>query len=141
MSVRNIFYRSIKSRGLRLTAQRKAVIDCLVASKKPLSAEDIYLHVQRRGLGINLATVYRTLDTLVESGLAERVGMELHRAYYTLCRGRKHLHHFFCKGCGNSYDLPHCPVKERTTEDLIPEAFTVTSHRYEVYGYCGKCSS
>lgn len=139
MSVKDVFYCSLKNKGFRLTGQRKAVIDCLVTAVKPLSAEDIFLHAQNKGLGINLATVYRTLDTLAEAGLVERVGVDLHKAYYTICRSRKHLHHFFCLGCGESYDLPYCPVKERPMKELIPEAFTVTGHRYEVYGYCGKC--
>jgi Fe2+ or Zn2+ uptake regulation protein len=141
VSVKHALYCSLKSKGLRLTLQRKAVIDCLVESGKPLSAEDIYLTSQSGGLGINLATVYRTLETLTEAGLVERVGIDLQRAYYTLCRGKQHLHHFFCLGCGESYDLPYCPIKEAPLDDLVPEAFTVTGHRYEVYGYCGRCSS
>ena len=141
MSARNVFYCSLKNRGLRLTVQRQAVIDCLSDSGKPLSAEDIFLQVQKGGQDINLATVYRTLETLTESGLVERVGMDLNRAHYTLCRGKGHLHHFFCLGCGVSYDLPYCPIKEKPMKDLVPDAFTITGHRYEVYGYCSKCGS
>ncbi len=141
MSLGNAFYCSLKNRGLRLTTQRKAVIDCLVSSGRPLSAEGIFMDVQKKGLGINLATVYRTLDTLSETGLVERVGVDLHKAFYTICRGKQHQHHFFCLGCGGSYDLPYCPIKEKPMDDLIPEAFTVTAHRYEVYGYCSKCNS
>lgn len=141
MSQGNAFYCALKKKGLRLTVQRKAVIDCLEASGKPLGAEDIFLQIQERGLGINLATVYRTLDALAEMGLVERVAMDLSRARYALCRERQHLHHFFCLGCGESYDLPYCPVKERSMEELLPEAYTVTGHRYEVYGYCRRCNA
>jgi Fe2+ or Zn2+ uptake regulation protein len=141
MSQGNSFYCALKSRGLRLTEQRKAVISCFLGAGKPLSAEDIFFKVKEEGHEINLATVYRTLETLTEANLIARVGMDLHKAFYALCKGAEHLHHFFCLNCGESYDLPYCPFKEKPMGDLIPAEFTVTGHRYEVYGYCGKCNS
>ena len=141
MSKSDIYYCFLKDRGLRLTTQRKAIIDCLAKAPKPLSAEGIFHKVKKYGREVNLATVYRTLETLMEAELVERVGVELNRAFYTICREKRHLHHIFCLSCGRSYNLPYCPYKEQPLGDMMPEEFQVTSHRYEIYGYCGRCHS
>ncbi len=133
-------YCSFKAKGLRLTDQRRFIINCLAAKKGALSAEDIKREAKENDQDIDLATVYRNLEKLEIVGMIERVGLELNKAYYRICIDSKHEHHFLCLGCRRSFSIPYCPLQEEDISKITPKNFQVTGHRYEVYGYCQGCS-
>ena len=139
MSNENELYCSIKAKGLRLTAQIRSIINCLAINKKALNAEEIAKKVKEKGQRINLATVYRNLEKLEETGMIERVGVDSNRAYYRLLTESKHGHHFICLSCHKSFSIPFCPLRDGPKNSILPKDFQITGHHYEVYGYCGDC--
>jgi len=59
----------LREHNLPVTAQRLAIADVLLTSERHLSAEEVAQEVSARGRAVGTATVYRTIDTLLESGL------------------------------------------------------------------------
>ena len=68
----NLYIEKLRTRGFRITPQREMIIETLVRNNSHMAAEEIFGVLQKRTRALNIATIYRTLDLLVEEGLACR---------------------------------------------------------------------
>ncbi len=122
----------------RYTEQRAAVFQYLRGTESHPSADEVFLHVRQRVPGISLATVYKSLETLVGCGLATKLTYGDGSARYD---GRTDDHHHLrCLVCEQVIDLPG-QVDEREVARLEASAdgFRVTGCRLELTGYCSEC--
>ncbi len=95
--------------GLRVTAQRTAVIDALL-SMPHASADTVYKNVREAVPGIALATVHSILGDLTDAGLVRRVNLpDVGSALYEMQHADDNHHHVQCVGCGRVEDVP-CAV-------------------------------
>ncbi len=124
--------------GQRFTEQRAAVFRFLRGTESHPTADEVYLGVRSEVPGISLATVYKSLETLVGCGLATKLSYADGSARYD---GRTDDHHHVrCLCCSQVMDLSH-RVAEREVERLLASAggFRVTGVRLELTGYCPAC--
>lgn len=91
--------RTLKELGYRLTPQRTLVWDALRESGGHLGAEEICERVQSRFPTVNISTVYRTLELLVELGLVRETLLGANRRYFEVEEEEPH-HHLVCECCG-----------------------------------------
>lgn len=112
---------ALESMGLRATRQRLDIYAVLLAQPDHPTAEDVYERVRTACPGISLATVYNTLETLVEGHLVNRVRGEDHSARY--CPNRSEHAHFVDERSGCVYDvnLPGHFLEE--LKKLLPDGF------------------
>ena len=91
----------LASANLEATANRVGVLEVIGNNRFPLSAADIFQTLERSS-SINLVTVYRILDLLVDSGVVERISTGGRAFYYGLAPNDHHQPHphFYCKSCG-----------------------------------------
>jgi len=123
--------------GLRPTPQRVAIIEVLEGQERPVTAQD--LHGEFRGGGRpGLATVYRTLKALEDTGLAETFDAGEGEQAYRLCEPAHH-HHLICERCGQVQTIPSCEVEGWASSVARRRGFSVTGHRADVYGVCERC--
>jgi Fe2+ or Zn2+ uptake regulation protein len=125
--------------GQRYTEQRAAVFRFLRETESHPTADEVFFHVRREIPGISLATVYKSLETLVGCGLATKLTYGDGSARYD---GRTDDHHHLrCVQCERVVDLPG-RVDEREVARLEASAdgFHVTGYRLELTGYCGECA-
>jgi len=121
-----------------LTDQRAAVFRFLASTDVHPTADEVFHEVRSEVPGISLATVYKSLETLVGCGLAIKLSYGDGSARYD---GRTDPHHHVrCLGCGRVSDLPN-RVPEGQLERLEADArdFRVTGVRLELTGYCSEC--
>jgi len=124
--------------GQRFTEQRAAVFRYLVGTDAHPTADEVYLAVRRDLPAISLATVYKSLETLVGCGLAVKLTYADQSARYD---GRTDPHHHArCVACGRVMDIAG-EIPPTDIEPLRREAagFTVTGYRLELSGYCSSC--
>jgi Fur family ferric uptake transcriptional regulator len=129
----------LREHGLPVTPQRLAVAEALVASERHLSAEELADEVGRRGRAVGTATVYRTIELLVRSGLAvERDFGEGFKRYETT-RGMPQHEHLLCTSCGRVTELRDERLERMTF--LVSEAhdFLRERHNLVIYGICADC--
>lgn len=129
---------ALESSGQRFTEQRAAVFRYLADTDVHPTADEVFLAVRRVLPGISLATVYKSLETLVGCGLAVKLTYADHSARYD---GRTDPHHHArCTVCGRVLDLPG-EIAPAEIESLRRETggFTVTGYRLELTGYCSEC--
>ncbi|NPV27395.1 MAG: transcriptional repressor [Firmicutes bacterium] len=125
-------------KGTRSTRQRRAILDLLKQEKIHLAAEEIYQAVRQTQPNISLGTVYRNLEVLTELGLLSKVVFTDGKSRYELAE-RGHHHHLICLGCGDTVDIPDCPVDKTIDCFMRDKKFRPARHHFEVYGYCAKC--
>jgi Fur family ferric uptake transcriptional regulator len=93
---------TFKKKGLRLTPQRKLILDIIHDAESPLTPEMIITHVQEKMPGVHKSTIYRTLEILEEAGSVYRSQLDNHLIYHHPEEG--HHHHLVCRKCGRSID-------------------------------------
>jgi Fur family ferric uptake transcriptional regulator len=126
--------------GLRFTPQRKAVADELRRSGKEISAEELYDRVKRKHSYIGRATVYRSVDRLVEARLARRLERPGHVSAYVWC-GQAHHHHLICTDCRNVTELDESAVAPLAGAIARKEGFRVDHATLDFYGQCRECAA
>jgi Fur family ferric uptake transcriptional regulator len=140
----------LKDCGYRLTASREAILNVLSKTSEHLSAEDIYMKVYKVHSNIGLATVYRTLELLVQMELVSRFDFGDGRARYELSeksQDKHHHHHLVCTNCGRVIDYTDFINEEvellTRTENILSEKFNfkIENHLIQFYGLCDKCQS
>lgn len=126
-------------RASRQTVQKEAVRRTLKEAPGFISAAQVHRRINADGLPIGLATVYRQLNALAESGHADTIPVpsgQLFRA----CEPGGHHHHLVCEDCGTAVEIEMADEEwiHRTAER---NGFTVTRHILEVFGRCANCSA
>jgi Fur family ferric uptake transcriptional regulator len=124
--------------GERVTRQRLLVANALAASGRRLTAEQLYRSLRRHEPGIGRATVFRTLETLVEAGVARRLELDGHVYAYVACLPAHH-HHIACTRCGRVEEIDEAyvaPITERLASEM---GFEIDDARLDFYGRCATC--
>ena len=130
--------RALEERGQRYTAQRAAVYRFLHATDVHPTAEEVFRTVRGELPGISLATVYKSLETLVGCGLAQKLTYGDSSARYD---GRTDPHpHVRCLACGQVGDVATAlPPAELERLSGRTDGFRVTGYRVELTGFCAAC--
>ena len=121
----------------RNTRQREAVRRALADKRSPMSAAEIHRAAARRVAGIGLATVYRTLKSLLEAKEIVSVVLPGDTPRYELA-ALGHHHHFHCRSCGRVFEIEGCP---KDLGRLAPRGFAVDGHELVLYGRCTGCAA
>jgi Fur family transcriptional regulator, ferric uptake regulator len=124
--------------GLRVTPQRVLVMEALAEAGGHLTADEIMRWVGEHSPAVNLATIYRTLDTLVAAGLVTQTDLGGGAAAYELAGEARH-HHLVCQRCGGISEMDDAflaPMRERLLGDL---GFRVDTTHLALFGLCRGC--
>ena len=136
--VTRVFSEHLAKNGLRLTGQRRAILDLFLTSDRHLSQEEIYQTLRVKGIG--RATVFRTLKTLQECGLAAPVVGRDGTPRFEINLERPHHDHLICIDCGRIQEV-RWPALEKIQEETCRRAgFSPRWHRHEVFGLCRDCA-
>ncbi|MDH5235014.1 MAG: transcriptional repressor [Gemmatimonadota bacterium] len=129
----------LREHNLPVTAQRLAIADVLLTSDRHLSAEEVASEVSARGRKVGTATVYRAIDTLVESGLlVERDFGEGFRRFEP-ARDIPHHEHLVCTQCGKVEEFRDERLERMTTLVAESRGFARQRHRLVIHGVCKEC--
>ena len=131
--------KALEETGLRYTEQRAAVYRFLSSTTSHPNADEVFREVRNHVPGISLATVYKSLETLVSCGLAAKLTYSDGSARYD-ARTDPH-HHARCVICGIVMDVPGS-FSNRELDALGGEleGFSVTGYRMELTGFCSRCA-
>lgn len=128
----------LRNKGLKVTKARTEILEVFLTDvEKSLNAEEIFSKLRGKGKNINLSTVYRTLDSFLESLILDRFILENGVAVYKIHR-ETHKHILECNICHKEVEVP-CPIKQ--IEEILKEqtGFTLTEHSLKMKGVCNKC--
>lgn len=136
--MKNSTSEQLKSLDLKITEPRKALLEILSQSSKPLDAEDIKKGLKKKNISADQATIYRILKTFSEKNIVHKIALEEGKTHYELT-DRPHHHHIVCTSCGTILDIEECGIESIEREIEKKTGFTVLSHSFELFGKCLKC--
>ncbi|MFN3734339.1 transcriptional repressor [Comamonas testosteroni] len=119
----------------RSSRQRDAVKNAIEYARQPLLPTEILALAQTTQPTLGIATVYRNLKILVESGEVQTVDLPGEPTRYESAH-HGHHHHFHCSACRQVFDVPGCPPN---LENFAPKGFKVARHELTLYGTCADC--
>lgn len=140
MSKRNRTGQGIKrflhSNGLRLTKQRKIVLETLKKSPRHFSVDELYTKILKKNLNISLTSIYRSLKIWAEEGFIAEIKFGKYGSRFN--RSLENHYHISCQSCGKIEDI-HLKVKDLEAKAQCLSDYKVLSHRIEFMGVCPKC--
>lgn len=121
----------------RNTRQRRALREVFEENDRPLSPTELLALASKKVDGLGIATVYRTIKSLLEDGGLAQVDLPGEPPRYEL-PGKEPHNHFQCKKCGKVFDAPGHLT---SLNQLAPAGFIANSYVLMLYGNCSDCQS
>ena len=128
------------AKRLKCTPQRLSVLKVLEESESYLSINTIHTRVKELLPGTGLATVYRSLETLVDLGLVVKVHLEDGCHSYAVAP-EGHSHPIVCTECNKVIEFAECPL-DKISEKLSKDTgIQIRNHFLQLFGRCRECSA
>ncbi|MEZ0537265.1 Fur family transcriptional regulator [Caldicellulosiruptoraceae bacterium PP1] len=127
----------LKQYDLKVTTKRIYVLFEFLNNNKSISAEEVYINLNSKGIKINLATVYRIIEIFVQKGLLVKSCIVDRKCLYHI-KDKEHYHFFVCIKCNKKSEINQCFIEE-IEMSLKQKNYTVLSHNMEIYGICDLC--
>ncbi len=137
MKTREETIQKLRSKGLKITPQRIAIIDVLEGSTSHPSVDEIYQMLSDRYPTISYATIYKTLETLCEAGEVREINIDPHKKRYDPFTHPHH--HFRCLVCGKIEDISPEEIPFPEMPKKIKEKYEITDVTLYIYGICPSC--
>ena len=131
------FEAKCRREGIRLTVQRRAILEAVLDLDDHPTADRVYEALVTRAPGISRTTVYRTLETLVQMGAISKVSHPSSVVRYDP-RLEKH-HHLVCLRCDSVVDISDAFFDALPVPDTEVQGFEVLDARVQLRGICRRC--
>lgn len=129
----------LRSRGLRLTAQRQLVLEA-VYELGHSTPDQIHAAVARTAAGINITTVYRTLELLEELGLVTHAHLSHGAPTYHALGENQHAH-LVCRACGSVAEVPPTALEPLARALAADRGFIIDVGHVALFGLCADCGA
>jgi Fur family ferric uptake transcriptional regulator len=139
-SERRQFLDFLRSRGHRVTRERRALFNEIFSQHRHLDAETLLEAMQEKGLKISRATVYRNLDLLVECGLVRKQRLGRNRFLYEhIHTGQRH-DHLVCRDCGRVVEFISAGIAALQSEICRAHGFDPQQYSLQISSLCNECA-
>jgi Fur family transcriptional regulator, ferric uptake regulator len=134
---------TLRKRGVRLTRQRRILLDLIDHSGRHLDADSLYQMAKEKDPKLNRVTVYRTLKLLKEGGLVDELDLMHYggdQHYYETRLKQEHAH-IICLRCGKVEEFFGEPLQKLRRQVESHFGFQILLARTEIGGYCSHCQA
>jgi Fur family transcriptional regulator, ferric uptake regulator len=128
----------LRARGLRLTAPRQLVLEA-VYELEHATPDQIHAAVAERAAGVNITTVYRTLELLEELNLVTHAHLTHGAPTYHPVGEHQHAH-LVCRGCGAVEELPTASLNALVSQLQGTKGFLLDIGHVALFGLCAGCA-
>ncbi|HBY19043.1 MAG: Ferric uptake regulation protein [Marinimicrobia bacterium 46_47] len=135
----NEILQRLQKEEMKITRQRKRIIEVMYEHRDHIDAEALYLILKQQNAGVSRATIYRTLEMLVEKRLIRKMDFGEGRCVYEFKLGQPHHDHMKCLRCGKVIEFNDHIIELRQNTICQNYKFYPTSHVMQIYGLCCEC--
>ena len=140
MDAANRFAQYLAKHRLRMTRERRAILEEMLAVRGHFDADQLLMIFRRKGRPVSRATLYRTLARLVDAGLVHKIEMARGQARYESMFGRHHHDHLVCLSCGDIIEFESLEIERLQEKVCHKKKFTMTGHTHQIRGHCAACT-
>lgn len=130
----------LRSKKLKLTGERMEILGTIFQKNVHFDAEELHADLKQKGRDISRATVYRTLDLLVQCGLVRKSSLGSTHANYEASHENEHHDHLICLNCNKVIEF-YRPDLETLQEGICRDKqFKPLHHSLQIFGLCVDCA-
>ena len=131
--IQQLFVDALKSEGIKLTPQRQAVFSNIMNSEGHRECSDIHDSISKEGIDVSRATVYRTLDILVNYNLIRKLVIGNEKAKYEKKIGRKHHDHMICIETGDIIEFENDEIEDLQEKEAKKHGYEIVKHVHQLF--------
>ena len=129
----------LSKHGYRCTSPRRETMKILLGNHLPMTTAEIHRQISKKG--INLVSVYRTIQLFCSLGIAASVDQVAEGQRFELSDDyRSHHHHLVCQSCGKTEDYEECALDRFIQKIFDRTKFRVMRHELRFLGACSSCA-
>ena len=129
----------LRKEGLKITPQRVAILKEIIKDKGHRESEEIYFAIKSSKTHVSRATVYRTLDILVQNNFVRKLNIGDGRERYESKINSLHHDHLICEICHNIIEFVDQDIEKLQDEIANKYQFSLTRHVHQLFGICKEC--
>ena len=133
--------RTLKPAGGKRSSKREQIVNVFLRQEGHLSADDLVDLIRRDDHRISRATVYRTLQWMVDAGIARKVDFGEGRFRFEHSYRQPRHFHLICKTCHHSYEFLSSDIEALVEEVATARNFSPSQSVVQIYGTCEECKT
>jgi len=127
---------ALRPRGGKTSSKRNKIVEVFLRERGHISADDLFDRIRRESAGIGRATVYRTLQWMVDAGIARKVDFGEGRSRFEPAYRHPRHFHLICTTCHSSSEFLSSDVESLMEEIAAARNFAATQSVVQMYGTC-----
>lgn len=138
-AARETFEKFLKRAKFRVTPERFEVLEAVMKTGGHFDVDQLYVKLKSAGSKVSRATVYNTLDLLLQSGLISKYRFGENHSRFEKAFGRPHHDHLICLSCGEIIEFVSDRLAKLQSEVCKKKNFRAESSTLQIFGICSKC--
>lgn len=140
-NAKNKFKTYLESNNNRKTPERFAILEEIFINQHHFDAEELYIKMKQNAYRVSRATIYNTLDILVECDLIKRHQFGHNKTLYERSYGFEDHDHIVCIKCGKIEEFDDLRVHDSVGDQCETLGFSPIRHSLNIYGVCSSCNN
>lgn len=140
MEPQKIFLDFIKQNDLKNTPERMVILQEILKLNKHFEVENLIEHIKKMNIKVSRASIYRTLDLLVQCGIVNRINFDTSCFYYEITTNKSSHDHFICKECGKIIEFYYPEIENIHKNIVKSHEIEIDNYSHQIYGTCKDCN-